>query len=201
MIPEGHELLSRVVADSRDRPAWQQHRTGRIGGSDAAGFAKEESVASYVKTKLSSDFQGNAYTRHGNDREARMLRQYHLQQNTLMFRARDNDRHVATPDGVLVSGLDGHVIIAEAKTTTKPFTKVPLGYARQVLWNMYVTGATECLFLWELHQGFIAVQAEPESLVIRLTDYTPDELPKLIRIADSVIEALLDAERFRKELD
>lgn len=200
MIPEGHELLGRVVADSRDRPAWLAARPGRIGGSDAANFAKVTSVPSYVKAKIQSGtFQGNAFTRHGNDREARMLRSYHLEQNTLMFHAAGNEKHVATPDGVLVVAHDGHLVIAECKTTNKPFTKVPLGYLRQCLWNMYVLGATECLFIWELHQGFVAVEAEPESILIRLDDYAA-ELQTLITIADAVLDGLDAAEQFRKDI-
>lgn len=199
MIPPEHELLGRAVADSRDRPAWLATRPGRIGGSDAAGFSKIESVPSYVRAKLSQEFRGNAYTRHGNDREARMLRAYHLEQNTLMFRSKDDPRHVATPDGVLVSGYDGRIIIAECKTTSKPLRKVPLGYLRQCLWNMYVIGASECLFIWELHQGFVALEAEPESILIRLDEHA-EELQQIITIADAVLDGLAAAETFRKEL-
>jgi hypothetical protein len=200
VIPEGHELLGRVVADSRDRPAWLAHRPGRIGGSDAAGFSKLESVPSYVKAKLQgSAFQGNAFTRHGNEREQRILRQFHIEQNTLMFRSVDNERHVATPDGVIVAGYDGHLVIAEVKTTTKPFTKVPLGYLRQCLWNMHVIGATECLFAYEPHQRFVATDAEPESMVVRLDDHR-DELQKLVTIADAVLEGLDAAAEFRRNI-
>lgn len=196
MIPVGHELLGRVLADSRDRPAWMRAREGRIGGSDAAGFAKIESAPLYLKAKSGEPFGGNAFTRHGNDREARMLDAYHLEQNFLMFRHPEREEHVSTPDGVLVTAT-GEIIIAEAKTTNKPFTAAPPRYYRQMIWNMYVIGATRCLFIWETHEGFRSLEMEPDSLWV-LADQT--EADRLITIADLVLEGMKSAQRFRLDL-
>lgn len=203
MIPlghplHGHPLAARAIADSRDRPAWMAKREGRIGGSDAGGFAKVESAHRYAKAKLGEPFGGNQYTRHGNDREARMLRAYHLEPNPYMFVSADDDRKVSTPDGILVTA-SGEVIIAEAKTTNKPFTAPPPRYLRQMLWNMSVMGATRCLFIWETHTGFVATDIEPESLWVTAADYVP-ETTKLHLIADAVLEGMAEARRFRQEL-
>jgi len=196
VIPAGHPLRELVVADSRDRPAWLAAREGRFGGSDAAGFAKLTSAPLYLKAKLGEPFGGNPYTRHGNEREARMLAAYHLDQNTLMFRHPDRPEHVSTPDAVLVTAA-GETIIAEAKTTNKPFTSAPPRYWRQMVWNMYVTGATRCLFIWETHEGFRALDLEPESLWV-LHDL--DEAARLVAIADRVQEGMASARRFREDL-
>jgi hypothetical protein len=188
--------LDRAIADSRDRPAWLKARVGKIGGSDAAKFSKPESAPLYLKAKISEGFEGNAYTRHGNDREARMLRAFNLDQNTLLFHAEGNDRHVSTPDAVRQAS-SGDLILGEAKTTTKTFAKVPPAYFRQCQWNMYVLGADRLLFVWELHENFQATYPEPSSFWVYRDD---DTIRTLTTIADLVLEGLDEAARFRQEL-
>ena len=59
----------------------------------------------------------------------------------------DNPIYMATPDGL---SLD-HTVISEIKTTGKDFgDKIPIGYRRQVQWQLYVTGAAYCVFTWML---------------------------------------------------
>lgn len=56
---------------------------------------------------------------------------------------------LATPDGI---SLD-HESISEIKTTGKDFGEwqnVPLNYVKQVQWQMFVTGASNCVFSWML---------------------------------------------------
>ena len=57
-----------------------------------------------------------------------------------------NEWQMATPDGL---SLD-HTMIGEYKTSGKPLDKVPANYMRQVMWQLYVTGAQRCLFAYEL---------------------------------------------------
>ncbi len=188
--------LDRVLADSRDRPAWLKARVGKIGGSDAARFSKPESAPLYLKGKLDEGFEGNAYTQHGNNREARMLRMFNLEQNTLLFHAETNPLHVSTPDAVKVSSR-GDLILGEAKTTSKPFAKIPPAYFRQCQWNMHVMGADRLLFVWEEHRNFQPVDAEPRSWWVIRDDAA---IQKLITIADLVLDGLAEAHRFRTEL-
>ena len=61
--------------------------------------------------------------------------------------AHENLQDLATPDGL---SLD-HKIISEIKTTGKDFDgKIPLPYQRQVQWQLHVTGAEYCVFVWML---------------------------------------------------
>jgi hypothetical protein len=66
-----------------------------------------------------------------------------------------NEWQMATPDGL---SLD-HTMIGEYKTSGKPLDKVPANYMRQVMWQLYVTGAERCLFAYELRlegpEGFV----------------------------------------------
>ena len=94
-------LERRVLADSRERAAWLDARVGNIGGSDAANYANEASVPGYVRAKLDDRFRGNQYTAHGNAREAAILAQFGIEQNTLLFRSQGAE--------VAVVGADNHV--------------------------------------------------------------------------------------------
>lgn len=192
-----NNFRDRMVVDGTDETAWLAAREGKIGGSDAAGFAKVESAHLYLKAKLHSPFYGNAYTAHGKAREQRMLAAFHIEQNRALFHAEGNPRHVCTPDGIVVSA-DGEVILAQAKTTSKPITSISPAYRRQMLWEQYVMGARRTLFLWEQHDGFKPLRMEPESLILERDD---DEIEKLVTIANRVLEGMDTAAAFRKELE
>lgn len=183
--------LDRAIADSRDRENWMRVRADKIGGSDAAKFARVDSAHLYLKSKLDNPFTGNTFTAHGNDRERHMLAHYGFEQNTLMIAAEGNPRHVSTPDGIKVSPMSGEILLAECKTSTKPMpAKTPAGYLRQCFWNLYVLGATKILLIWEQHDGnFRPVSAEPESRIIERDD---DAIRTLITISDLVLAGMDD---------
>lgn len=191
------DLASRAVADIRDRVAWAKVRSRGTGASDAAGYSKVESAPLYAKSKLYSPFEGNGYTRHGHEREPLMLAAFHVEQNFLMYRSIENDRHLATPDGLKISP-SGEVLPVQAKTTNKPFRTIPLRYRRQVWWEQYVLGATRTLFIWEVHDGFRPVSMEPESDFI---DRDDDEIQKMITIADEVHRILDRGDAFKAEME
>ena len=191
-----NDLMSRMIVDGEDREVWAAARVGGIGGSNAAMFSKVESWPLYLKAILGESFVGNAYTRHGNDREERMLRAFRFPTNRALFRSVDNPRHISTPDGILFGGMGG-ITIAEAKTSSKPLWKVPPNYQRQCQWNMYVIGAERCLFMWEEHLDFRPLSMEPESVWIERDDAA---IEKLVTIADLVLHGMDEAAQFRKEL-
>ncbi|MGE0141316.1 MAG: hypothetical protein AB7R77_26265 [Ilumatobacteraceae bacterium] len=207
------EIRARVLADSRDRQAWLDVRSGKsdglvkIGGSDAAGYAKRESADKYLRSKLASRFEGNAYTQHGNQREARMLRVHGFEQNTLLIHSPDDGdpyyrRHVATPDGIR-RGADGKIELAQAKTTSKPFANrfgefhMPPAYERQMLWELYVCDAFRSAFIFELHENFRPLQMEPEIYWLYRDD---EKIADLIEIANTVLAGCDAARAFRTEL-
>lgn len=191
------DIMRRVLADARDRPAWLAAREGRIGGSDAASFAKKESAPLYLRAKLHNPFTGNAYTAHGNDREARMLAHFRIPQNTLLFHHPTNPRHVATPDGI-IAGDDGPVALAQCKTSTKPLpANIPPAYLRQMWWEQYVLGFDRTLLVWEWHRDFHPVEPEPRAVWVYRDD---DRIALLVAIADYVLDGMDAAERFRNEM-
>jgi hypothetical protein len=114
-----------------------------------------------------------------------------------MFRASENPRHLATPDGIKV-GADGSLLLVQCKTTAKPFRTIPLAYFRQVWWEQYVLGAERTLFVWEVHDGFRPVAPEPES---RFIDRDDTEIAKLVKIADAVLGILDRGDRARNEME
>jgi hypothetical protein len=92
---------------------------------------------------------------------------------------------MATPDGVAV--LDGQVVLAEIKTTNKPWRSIPRSYLRQVWWQQYVVGAERTLLVWEQHADFVPVGAEPQCRWIERDD---NEIHALVCLADRVLELL-----------
>lgn len=187
--------LERILADSTDREAWSRARANRCGASDAAKFSKLTSAPGYAKAKLLNAFTGNSATAHGNAREAAILRPLGFEQNTLLFHAENNDRHVATPDGVRMT--ENGLLLAEVKTTNKPWKTIPLGYIRQVWWAQYVMGAERTIFGYEIHDNFIPTDLDPLSVVIERDDKA---IKKLIQIADEVLDILDNYNAFQKEL-
>lgn len=190
-------VVDRFVVDQRDREAWASKRTRAIGASEAAKFAKIDSIPLYVRGKLHNPFVGNMSTSHGNQREEPILAQYNVTPNTLMFRSELNHRFVATPDGITV-GADGTLILTQVKTTNRPFKTIPMAYRRQVVWEQYVMGAARTLFVWEEHLNYEPVGMEPESCWI---DRDDDLLAPLLAIGGLVLSALDEFDAFEKEME
>lgn len=135
-------IADRVLADSADREAWLLKREGRIGASDAAKYAKAESVELYADSKVKpSAFTGNTTTRNGNRWEPMLLAWVGIPQNTLLIHHPDNEHFVATPDGL---STDGIVRLAEIKTKhNKVILKPTPSELRQVAWQLFVIPEAE----------------------------------------------------------
>ena len=194
-------LFDRVLADARNRDDWLAKRVGRIGASDAAGFAKVESAPLYLRAKLHNRFLGNAFTVHGNGREARMLEHLKVQQNTLMFHHPDNERHVATPDGFWRQPAGRFdLYLAQCKTSLhappRP-DRIPLRYQRQMWWEQYVMGASRTALIWEQHVDFRPVSMEPTLIWFERNDAA---IEVLVTIANYVLDGFDDAEAFANDM-
>lgn len=189
-------LMQRVVADSADRATWRKTRERGLGASDAAKWAKLESVPLYIRAKLSDHFEGNDFTRHGNAREPVILSQYRIEQNTLMFHSASNLRFFATPDGVALDAK-GHTMLAEAKTVNREMGKTPATYFRQMQWAMFVCDADRDLFVFEEHVRFQPAAMEPQSRWIYRDEA---EIRRLVTIAELILEGIDAAEQFRSTL-
>lgn len=184
------ELAARIVADSTDRVAWLRARARGITATDVAGLSTPRSIETAATAKLhGTGFTGNAYTDHGRRREPEIARwvaaTHGILPSTALFRAREEARHLATPDGLTVVGDAVH--LCEIKTTTKPWRSIPRNYLRQVWWQQYVLGAERTLVVWEEHRDFVPVDDEPRSVWI---DRDNAEIGKLVQLADSLIDEL-----------
>ena len=191
-----YPMFARQLADSRDRVAWAKARSGGIGASDAASYAKVVSAPLYLRSKLFSPFGGNTYTSHGNEREPVILAQYHVEQNHTLFHSAGNPRHMATPDGIVLGG-DGAFFLVQCKTSSSPIIKISPTYQRQMLWEQYVMGAQSTLFVWEEHNGFEPVDMEPQSMWFQRDDA---RIADLIIIADIVLAGMDGAQLFEQEM-
>ncbi|MFD2674899.1 YqaJ viral recombinase family protein [Gulosibacter bifidus] len=184
------ELRGRVLCADSDRESWLSFRRTGITATDAARLATLTSVRAVVNDKLyGGSFQGNAFTEFGRQREpeiAAWVRAEHgIEPCGLLMHAEANKRHLATPDGL--AHLNDEVVLAEIKTTNKPWNRIPRNYLRQVWWQQYVTGASRTLFVWERHENFVVQDAQPQWVWIERDEA---QIAKLVQLADEVLKNL-----------
>ena len=161
--------LTRLVTDGTDEAAWLRARSRGITATDVAKLNSVNAIPTAALEKLrGSTFTGNAYTDHGKAREpviaAWVKDNFSIEPSSALFHAEQEVRHLATPDGIGV--VDETLILAEIKTSQKPFEGVPAGYLRQVYWQQYVLGAERTLFVWEQHENFVPISDTPKHIWI-----------------------------------
>jgi hypothetical protein len=181
--------LDRRLAASTNRTLWHRFRQDNVTATDIALLAGEKSIPSIIQKKATSTFSGNQFTEHGNKREpeiaAWVKKNHKVAANNFLYHAQETRRHLATPDGLSV--VKGELVLAEIKTTNKPFSKIPAKYLRQVYWQQYVLGASKTIFVWEEHKNFIPVSSEPEFIWIERDE---DQIRELVRLANMLVEQL-----------
>lgn len=183
--------LRRVVTDGTDRVAWMRARARGITATDVAKLSTPRSIDSAAWDKLhGTGFSGNAFTRHGTAREP-VIAQWVLAEHAIapsqaLFHAEQDVRHLATPDG-LVLREQGHLELAEIKTTNKQWRSIPRNYLRQIWWQQHVLGAERTLMVWERHENFVPV-GDPEC---RWVDRDENEIAKLVGLANKLIDTLI----------
>ncbi|WIB62673.1 YqaJ viral recombinase family protein [Curtobacterium sp. MCBD17_040] len=182
---------ARILADATDRVGWLRARAAGITATDVARLASLHAVEAVVADKrYGSRFSGNAFTDHGREREpviaAWVAATHGIEPSSALFHARTNRAHLATPDGV---GHDhqGRLVLAEIKTTSTGWRRIPRHYLRQIWWQQYVLGAERTLFVWERHDDFVPVADEPEC---RWVDRDDDQIRGLVELADLVLDRL-----------
>ncbi|CAN5243857.1 hypothetical protein BH11ACT3_BH11ACT3_06260 [soil metagenome] len=180
----------RIVADAIDRVAWMRARSRGVTATDAAQLSGPNSVRAVALEKvLGSRFSGNAYTQHGTTREPHIARWansvYGMQASSKLFHADGNKLHMATPDGWRERG--SNLELCEIKTTTSEWRGIPRAYLRQVWWQQYVLGAERTLVVWERHDNFVPVRADPEC---RWVDRDDNEIHRLVVLAEQVLVAM-----------
>lgn len=136
----------------------------------------------------------NAYMQFGLDSEAWLSlwtkEQTGVMPNDWLIRHDEFADAIATPDGL---SLD-HETISEIKTTGKDWgsvEKIPIQYQRQVQWQLYVTGASSCVFVWLLREESDGVMVpawlEPKYGVIARNG---DIIDKMVERSAEVAHAL-----------
>jgi len=180
----------REVARVEDRVAWIRARSRGVTATDVARLSSERALQSVLQDKmLGSGFGGNAFTDHGRAREpeiARWVRLKHrIEPSSMLYHAHGETLHLATPDGVAVH--DGAVVLAEIKTTGHAWRSIPRSYLRQVWWQQYVLGAERTLVVWEQHEDFVPLKAEPRAQWVERDD---SQIHILVGLADRLLRLM-----------
>jgi len=106
-----------------------------------------------------------------------------------------NEWMMATPDGL---SLD-HTVIGEYKTSGKPLDVIPLNYLRQIQWQLFVTGAEQCVFAYELRmegpEGFVP----GFDVECQIVERNEEMISKLVDTAQKVQEHAVYWERAQRE--
>lgn len=198
-------LFTRALASSADRDAWLRARCGGVTATEIRDLRSgNTNVRTLIEKKRSMDFEDLSHVRfiaHGNDREpiiaAWVAQRFNIQPNDHLFAGMSDARHLATPDGVGIN-FDEELLISEIKTSKNNLNPAgdhfgKTGYWYQMQWQMYVTGARRCLFVWEQHNddwsGWPSrapepIFAEPQYVWI---DRDDREIERLITLADGFL--------------
>lgn len=180
----------RIVVDGTDKFAWLRARSRGVTATDVARLSGPNAIQKIAMEKLlGTSFRGNQYTEHGLIREPHIGRWansvYGMQHSGALFHADGNRDHLATPDGLRERG--GILELCEIKTTAHAWRGIPRHYLRQVWWQQYVLGAERTLVVWERHDDFVPVHADPEC---RWVDRDENEIHRLVVLADQLLLAL-----------
>jgi len=179
---------SRFLAQHTEIDKWRAAREGRVTATTVAKAATPAGFKAALGTP--SDYS-NEFYQYGSEAEPSIMEHAHRQYGILpsgwVITAENNELHAATPDGLSVD----HTEIAEAKTTGTDWRTIPAVYIRQVQWQLHVTGADRCLFLWSLRLPddlgwFYTPWLEPKTVWI---DRDPDMIDTLVEVADRLLEA------------
>lgn len=189
------EIESRAGASDQDREAWLRERTTGVTATEAKRLMQDVPPEVLALEKVvGTDFQGNRYTAWGKVREPVVAREVqrtmpYLMEEHRVFRARQNPRHLASPD--MVGVHDGALILAEIKTSgkdiTNPHVLAETGYLYQMQWQMYVLGSPLCYLVAERHNGVWSIPGplteQEESEVDGPVPEDEDERARLSRLA------------------
>lgn len=142
----------RFLVESLYEEEWLAARRKGVSATQVATAATPSGFAEVVEDRRNPKVvEPNAYMIFGSESENEIMRFAHREfgvlQNRWLLAAAENPLHIATPDGL---SLD-HRTIAEVKTTGTDWgDKIPIKYRRQVQWQLHVSDAERCLFLWQL---------------------------------------------------
>lgn len=183
--------VDRFLVRSSDREAWLWHRSQGVSATmvahacTPAGFAE---VVAQMENPV--EVTSNAFMEWGNQREPYIAdvvkERYGVMPNEWVISKGGKlspDRWMmATPDGL---SLD-HKMIGEYKTSGKPLDKIPLRYMRQVQWQLFVTGAEQCVFAYELRVDAPGGFAPGFDVECQVVDRDEKLMKELVAVAEKV---------------
>lgn len=184
MIP-----ADRFLVESRWRDDWLAARSVGVTATAVARAATPSGFAAEVASWDEPPFEGNEFTNFGTWAERYLInhahREFGILPNDWLIRG-DVDWHMGTPDGL---SLD-HTLIAEAKTGGALPSSVKREHRDQCLWNLHVTGAERCLYLFQTRvagpHGFFLGLIEPWT---RWVERDEKRIGELVLVAERLMEA------------
>jgi hypothetical protein len=172
---------SRFIETSDNHEAWLEARRLAVTATEIAWASTPAGFLDAVKDRLNpSPVEPNDFMRFGSDNEewiSRFIKREHgIMPNRWLIAAEQNELHMATPDGL---SLD-HTRISEVKTAGKEPKSPPMAHRRQVAWQLWCTGATECVYAFmlraEVNGRLVPAWMEPKTWVIERDDDLIDDL-------------------------
>lgn len=189
---------TRFLVDKGRHPAeWLAHHSRAVSATHVAKAATDSGFAEVVRT-WGEHITPNAYMEFGTEFEPAIAdfvkAEFGVMPCDWTIQSRENRLMVASPDGL---SLD-HMWTGEYKTTGKAWnvagrglTAIPVHYRRQVQWQLFCTGARQCVFAWllreDLEDGCRPAWWQPESVVIERDE---KEIKHLVGVAYELIEEL-----------
>lgn len=181
----------RFIVRSTERERWLLAREGGVSATTVAEAATPAGFRDVLQARANPvPVDPNPYMVFGTESEPALMEHAHRSFGILpsdWLIAGESPEHLATPDGL---SLD-HSLIAECKTAGVDWGKPPIRYRRQVQWQLAVTGAERCLFVWNLRvpdgQGwFYLGWLEPKTLWIERDE---EMISELVAVADRLLMA------------
>jgi hypothetical protein len=191
-------VFARAGASDADRDLWLAERRGGVTATEVRdlylkgpSFKRELLQRKLGRIGDVGDLSSIPVIGWGKLREpaiAAMLEgRYAIAPESRVFRAIDNPRFLASPDG---TGLtwDEELVVSEIKTAGHDVSVgtqgyVDKGYEIQQQWVMRVIGARRSMFAWEERIEVAPDQFEPGALKCEWIDYNPELVAELEKIA------------------
>lgn len=187
--------VDRFIETSDNYEAWKAARRLGVTATEVARAATPAGLKEVLQDRANPQpVEVNAYMQFGSDNEdwiARVLkRDFGLMPNRWLIAAKQNHRHMATPDAL---SLD-HSCIGEIKTGGKsPVGKdgilvPPIAHRRQMQWQMYCTGATTCVYAFMLRSEvdgvLVPAWLEPVTVMVPRDEAMIEDL---VKVADMLL--------------
>ena len=163
-----------LASKSLDEAGWLSARSGGVTATQVARASTPKGFEAEVAALESPEpVEDNPFMAWGREAEPRigmwLKDRFGVLPIDWVIRHETVPEFLASPDGLSVS----HATICEIKTTGKPwesYKTAPIHYRRQIQWQLFVTGAEECVFAWmwrvESGSGFADGWFEPRVEVV-----------------------------------